>query len=347
MKVYEITIRPLSGFGTPLKGDTLFGQFCWQALYDNSLLGASVEELLQNYDGTPFIVFSSAYIKLYEDGGSEYSYVLRRPALPPRYLKANIDQLDYSERKSFKKREWWLVHKKGKIESLKEGHVEYISSKDLWHKLRNRMTAETRDEVEDEVQLFKPFKQPHNTINRLSGTTGTGAFAPYVSDVVFYPPETKLSIFVGIEESEININGVCEVLERIGELGFGKDASIGMGRFELVNDAEEIDLRSMGSDSPNACYTLSPCVPQKDVFSTIYALPFVRFGKHGDVRARAKNPFKNPVIMADEGGVLKVNNNDVFSKPYIGTSLRGLSKIFPDTVGQGYSLYIPVKLEEQ
>lgn len=38
MKLLEITIKPEAGFGAPLKGDTLFSQFCWQGAYDRSLL---------------------------------------------------------------------------------------------------------------------------------------------------------------------------------------------------------------------------------------------------------------------------------------------------------------------
>ena len=29
MKTYRLTLRPLTAFGTPLAGDTLFGQLCW------------------------------------------------------------------------------------------------------------------------------------------------------------------------------------------------------------------------------------------------------------------------------------------------------------------------------
>ena len=34
MKLYAIVIETHSGFGTPLKGDTLFGQFCWEVAMD-------------------------------------------------------------------------------------------------------------------------------------------------------------------------------------------------------------------------------------------------------------------------------------------------------------------------
>ena len=67
MKIYEITIKPLSGFGTTLKGDTLFGHICWQAAYDDGLFGRSIESLLSNYSENPFVVMSSAYPRRSEE----------------------------------------------------------------------------------------------------------------------------------------------------------------------------------------------------------------------------------------------------------------------------------------
>ena len=61
MKLYALTIRPLSGFGTPLKGDTIFGHFCWQFAYDSTLLNGGFQSWVDKYQQQPFAVFSSAY----------------------------------------------------------------------------------------------------------------------------------------------------------------------------------------------------------------------------------------------------------------------------------------------
>jgi CRISPR-associated protein Csm4 len=53
--------------------------------------------------------------------------------------------------------------------------------------------------------------------------------------------------------------------------------------------------------------------------------------------------------MMDEGAILKPKKekaDDIFGKPYIGTAVTGISKAEPKTVAQGYSLYIPVRMEE-
>ena len=133
-------------------------------------------------------------------------------------------------------------------------------------------------------------------------------------------------------------------VETIGWTGFGKDASTGLGRFEL-GEINEIDLLRMGSNMPNSCYTLAPCVPEKDSFRKMFFTPFTRFGRHGDVLAKSGSPFKNPVIMADEGGIFVPGDSEILKKPYIGSAATNISKAEPGTVAQGYSLFIPVKVE--
>ena len=238
-----------------------------------------------------------------------------------------------------------MMIKEGKcLSSFQE--LDFLSNQELLAKAKSNLTNETRKEMRraGSKNFIAIFPQPRNTINRQTGTTGEEGFAPFeVEQNVFYP-ETELALFVGIDESVININSIREGLDRIGKFGFGKDASTGLGRFDL-GEENEIVLSQMGSESPNACYTLSPCVPEKDTYSEMFFSPFTRFGRHGDVLSKSSNPFKNPVIMADEGGVFIPNDRNVFDKPYIGRAVTNISKAEPKAVTQGYSLYIPVKVE--
>lgn len=344
MKVYEITIKPVSGFGTPLKGDTIFGHFCWQIAYDPNLMGNSLEELLSAYHEKPFAVFSSMYPKFIE--GKTSCYVIKSPNLPVDYLfDLPTNKKDrIKERKEYKAKIWMLIKEGQKFKSFKE--LRFLNDKELLKMANANISDEMRKQIRrtGAKNFVVPFTQYHNKINRLTNTTGEEGFAPYaVEQHVFYP-ETELALFAGIDETVISIEQIRKGLERIGTSGFGKDASTGLGRFELGED-NEIDLSQMGSDSPNACYTLSPCVPEKESFSEMYFTPFARFGKHGDVLAKSNNPFKNPVIMADEGAILKPKDKDVFNKPYIGVAVSNISKTEPKAVTQGYSLYIPVSVE--
>jgi len=349
MEVYEITIKPLSGFGTPLKGDTIFGQFCWQIVYDDTLCHKTLDSLLAQYHTSPFIIFSSAYPKI--KIGQKDHYALKTPALPtgelfdlPEDKKEKI-----KKRKEYKSKVWMILKENGQISSFRE--LEKLTNQELLDKIKVSVAAEAggrklakRDGAKS---LVATFNQPHNTINRLTGKTGEGRFAPFaVEQQVFYP-DSELALFVGLDESTIDIAQVKKALERIGAFGFGKDGSSGLGRFAVVGEPREIDLAKLGSSSPNACYTLAPCVPEKDTFDEVFFTPFVRFGRHGDTLAKSGNPFKNPVIMADEGGVLRPKDKDnsrVFSKPYLGLAISDISKVEPNSVAQGYTLYIPVSI---
>lgn len=342
MKTYEITIKPLSGFGTPLKGDTMFGHLCWQAVYDEALFGMSIDTLLADYATNPFMVVSSTYPKLYN------GYALKRPDMPLDKLfdfsgKSKADII--GKRKEFKGKRWMLVRQGERITSMKSDSL-YFDDQQLFNELSKNEDAETRRQMRKKgVKSFiSDYTQLHNSINRMTGTTGEGEFAPFAVDQVVFLPGTELVVFVGLRE-DVAVEQLVKAFAQIGETGFGKDASTGLGKFEVVSSSE-IDLFAMGDGTPNACYTLAPCVPEKGIFDKMFFSPFTRFGRHGDVLAKSKNPFKNPVIMADEGSVFAINGGTgVFEKPYIGMAVTGLSKAESKTIMQGYSLYIPTKVE--
>lgn len=350
MKIYEITVKPISGFGTPLKGDTIFGHFCWQIFYDDKLIGKSLEELLSSYSDSPFIIFSSMFPKFSLDNDGKYTYALKTPNLPVDKL-FNIEgdkKVKIGKRKDYKSKKWMLLKEGKKFKFFKD--LELINDKELYEKAKKELTEEYKMTMKKTVEsgFIASINQYHNKINRNTSTTGEEGFAPYAVKQEFFYPEVELALFIGIDETMVKIDQVKEGLERMGSLGFGKDASTGLGRFALAEESE-IDFGNMGSEKPNACYTLSPCVPQKNIFSEMYFTPFTRFGRHGDVLAKSSNPFKNPVIMADEGGIFKIetensNYKNIFDKPYIGTAVTDISKTEPKTVAQGYSLYIQVEV---
>ncbi len=343
MKLYEIILKPLSGFGTSLKGDTLFGHFCWQAAYDSSLLNGSLEKWISCYGEKPFVVFSSAWPKI-EDNGN-FFYTFKRPDMPISFLfptskrnkKEAIRQLTEN-----KKKKWMKVDESL---SLDLNFVEYLTNKDIVEKAYKQATGDTRRMMKGKKhqEFYREFIHQHNTINRLTMTTGEGMFAPYTETSFSYYPEMELAVFTLIDEDATDIEKVRTAFDNIGKFGFGRDASIGCGRFEL-GESDELALPSV--ESPNACYVLGPVVPDKYLFSDHYFTPFVRFGKHGDVLAKSRNPFKNPVLMADEGAIFVTENPDVFKRPYTGKAVFNTSKVKEHTVvHQGYALYLPFRLE--
>jgi len=343
LKLYEIIIKPVSGFGTPLKGDTIFGHFCWKAAYDPFLLNGGLDKWIACYGERPFAVFSSAWPKLWDNG--KFFYAFKRPDLPLSFLFPPLSddrKKIFKELKENKKKKWMKVNEDLSLDLKSMG---YLTDKELVEKTRNQATDDTKRIMRGKKQehFYSEFTQQHNTINRLTMATGEGMFAPFTETAFFYYPETKLAVFVLLDEDATDIERVCEAIENIGKFGFGRDASTGCGRFGV---AEPTELSLPSADSCDACYALAPTVPEKGVFSDHYFTPFVRFGKHGDVLATSETPFKNPVLMADEGAVFIPKSGEVFQKPYIGRAVLNTSKIKEHAVvHQGYAPYLPFRLE--
>lgn len=220
----------------------------------------------------------------------------------------------------------------------------YVSDDELVSRLNQAPPDATMKALGDEAppRLIKQVAQPHNTINRVTHTTGEGMFAPFEEEASFLYPGIELAILVLIDPEATDRDRIATAVERIGKCGYGKNASTGLGRF-VLRGCRERELPTIAS--PNACYTLAPCVPQKGAFAQFHFMPFIRFGKHGDLLGRSRNPFKNPVVMADEGAVLIAASGAVFEKPCLGSAVLNSSKTMPQTVAQGYAMYLPCRVE--
>lgn len=336
MKTYVLTLKPLSPFGTLLMGDTLFGHFCWQAVEDPTLLHGGLDRWVADYIEQPFAVFSSAFPVLPE---TEPVFLCPRP-LQSRSIEGVNRRQRFEQRKEDKKRKWLLVPKNLHLNR----NATTLASED---EVFQRFVQTTFPEAARQLRLLPPseqrlsgfHQQSHNAINRLTMTTGTGPFAPFSHENIRFLPGLRLAVFIGINEDALEADQLKQAMERIGAWGFGRDASTGLGRFQ-VEDLVEISWPE-NSENHEACYTLAPCVPQKGTMNRCLGVPFTRFGRHGASLATSGLPYKNPVLMVDEGALVYPAQPLEKGKPYIGTGLTGLSKADERTIAQGYSLYLP------
>jgi len=319
MTPLRFTLTPLSAFGTPLKGDTLFGQLCWAVAYRFG--EARLTELLEGYtEGRPFAVVSDAFPAGF----------LPRPALPLHRYRA----VPGADRKRIKRRRWiacddvrrplgdWLAH------AVDDGEVARRLGLE-----RGTLTARR--------------VQPHNTIHRLTGTTGRGEFAPYGVVQTWYAPGVRLEVYVCFDADRIDGEEIAALLADIGETGYGRDAGIGLGKFAV---AAPDDAPWPGHDDPDAWLTLAPCAPQGSAWEpeSCWWQPFTRFGRHGGTAVQRGRPFKNPVLLADTGAVLTPRLFEPAAS-FTGRGLGGdgrLSNAIAATVHQGYAPVLPVRLEE-
>ncbi|MCX7817526.1 MAG: hypothetical protein N2317_08495 [Syntrophales bacterium] len=331
MKFCEVRIKPRSSFGTPLKGDTVFGQFCWQVKYDPEILNGGLDFWISCYHERPFGIFSTAWPVVMCNNKS--CYALKTPDYPLKaFSKASYEDRSkfYEERKRILKKRWVIV---GEDLQLKVDRERMKTDEEVFRSAGLSLS---------ESSIMREFVQDHNTINRITMTTGEDQFAPYIMRNFVYHPDLELAIFVLFDEEATDVERIKFGFERMGKFGYGRDASTGLGRFDVLS-VREIAIPVRGDAV--ACYTLAPSVPEKDLYSEVFFVPFTRFGRHGDFLATSSNPFKAPIIMADEGAVLFPSSDVVWSKPYLGCAIKGVSKVEVNTVSQGYSIYLPISLE--
>jgi CRISPR-associated protein Csm4 len=312
MQVLQLTLAPRSAFGTRPLGDTLFGQLCWAVRH--RLGEARLVELLEGYTaGRPFAVVSDAL-----PAGH-----LPRPALPVRAFA-----LLGSDRKQMKKRVWLPVE-----------HVHERVADWLVH-------CRAAGDLPGGAPASHP--QPHNSLHRETNTTGNG-FDPYSMEQWWYGRDARLDIWVVLDDSRLPAEELRAAFEDIGATGFGRDASIGLGKFVI----ERFNAATLPAQpDADAWLTLAPCAPQGMPWDAArcYYHPFTRFGRHGDIAVHSGKPFKSPVLLADAGAVLtpRFGEEGLAARAgFTGQGLGGdgsLSKALPGTVHQGYAPVVGIKL---
>ncbi len=312
MKTLIAILRPCSAFGGLIRGDTLFGQLCWAARHRWG--EDRLTELLEGYtEGQPFLIVSDAFPAGY----------LPRPALPLH----RFDEVPDADRKAVKKRHW--LPRERFNEPMRQWLDHAVPDTDI---------------ASDE--LMAEHVQPHNTINRMTGTTGTGEFAPYTMAQHWFAPDLAFDIYLAYNAERMSEDEIRQLLQDVGSAGYGRDASIGLGKFDV--DGISSDDWPV-QDNANTMMTLAPCAIQGLGFESTrsWYQPFTRFGRHGDIAVHTGRPFKNPVLMADTGAVLARQDGRV--ETFCGQGLGGngqLSKVIESTVHQGYAPSLPVFLEE-
>lgn len=311
------TITPLSALGTEPRGDQLFGQLCCQIAAAEG--EQRLDQLLEGYTSNrPFLVLSD----LFPSGH------LPRPCLPPGCFEAT--GAGTKDRKEAKRRVWLpAAALSGGLDSWREAIVG--PDKLLGEKAR-------------------PFRldtaQPHNTINRLTNTTGSGPFAPFAWEQIWFAPGATLECYAVFDESRVNEKNVHQWLQAVGARGFGRDTSAGLGKFDAAIAGGATPPGAPEREA-NAFLTLAPVAPQGGAWRSdrCFYKPFTRFGRHGGA---SSDPYKAPLLLAQSGAVL-CPAPFVPSALYLGQGLGGPARPIsrgPATVHQGYAPVVRLRIPD-
>ncbi len=315
--VLPLTLR--APLGTPLAGDTLFGQLCWavREAHGEPELG----RLLEGYpQGQPWLVVGDGFPAGF----------LPRPTMPP------PGKTRPEERKAAKGRRW--IARADAAKPLPELLAAAKSDEEVFGKDRAPVAARAH----------------HNTLNRLTGTTGTGAFAPYTMAQTHYAAGQKIDVWCMLDATRCPAERLRELFAAVGASGFGRDANIGLGKFDVGTPAAAVPMLAAGPAAAvppaptlaQAWWTLGPCAPQGQGFDSEKSFwkVLTRFGRHGNALALSANPFKRPLLLAAAGAVF-VPAGALTTRLFVGQGLAGVSAVDEKTVHQGYAPVLPLQME--
>lgn len=299
-----LELKPLSAFASKPTGGMLFGHLVWAAR--ERLSEDGVKTLLDGYlQGRPFAVLSDLLPKGF----------VPMPALPLAVLAPNLAA---GARKDLKAKRWLPE------DALSRPVEEWAG--------RAKSSAQLREEgLGSSETAFV-----HNSISRATGTTGKGAFAPYEVASESFLPEHRWSLHVVLDEERLSVETFLDLIRAVGMSGFGRDASTGMGRFEVLASGVVKPFASAKS-----WVTLSAMAPQRGGWDPerCFYRPLTYFGRHGNDRALGSGVFKKPIVLAECGALLTLREPS--AKGYAGQGIGGHSA-FADTVHQGYAPMLPV-----
>lgn len=329
MQTYRLTIHPRSAFGTPVAGDTLFGQLCWAVRERFGEI--RLTNLLEGYTaGSPFLVVSDAFPANW----------LPRPQLPDFLLGLDIDP---AKRKAAKQKVWLPTCDAGL--ELGEWLERAQALSTMPHNEAAQVTIHHGKGAETSTPWIQHQIVTQNTINRLTGTTGTGPFAPRQVSRISFGAGSALDIYCVVDTSRLSLAELTQIFTDIGQTGFGRDASTGLGKF-TTDTACAHEWSVKGSQH---ALTLGPCAPEPEALRAEFCFyqPLTRFGRHGNLAAVTGKPFKRPVMTMRSGAFLSFCDGEV--PAFHGTGLGGvhqpLSAAIPATVHQGYTPLVPLKTE--
>lgn len=183
----------------------------------------------------------------------------------------------------------------------------------------------------ENIIFYETHTMIRNSINRNTfSTDDSGVFAPHgIEELLF---KMLPVLYVMFDEQSFKAEEIVNILNTIGKSGFGKKSSIGKGQFSVQQDK---NFRGFKPLDTKYYLTLSPTLLNNQNIKNCYYDTFNRFGKYANSNA----PFKKPILMANSGGVIELNN----TQEYIGKGVNnGTNRA---SFVQGYSILIPFKFD--
>lgn len=273
MKLYRLDITLLSPLGTPLVGPTLFGMVC-QIISEKE-----GDTALGNWLSEPERIW-----RISDGFPADH---LPKPSTWPRPVRPEqLDTLKEYKKKPWIRRNAWMMHRSSWAEA-----------------------ALSHDDFMTDPSLDR--RQAHNAVHRHGrGTLETGGLFFTEDDWRFTGRFRRMDLYVVSDESPDRIG---ELVNAVGERGYGRDISTGRGRFEVTGIHTDPELADLPGSSRRMSLSRGVLTPQtmKDALWRVEP----HLGRVGpELSLAGISPFKRPVLLVRPGCTYRPASSGVAGK---------------------------------
>lgn len=291
MKLHRFSLRPLAPWAGPLRSDTLYGLLLWH-IAERQGDDACRSVIAAFERGEPPFVLSSV---LPEDR-------IFAPQLPP-MPRERFRQ--WAEDGRFATRNGTPLGLGEALQAFKRFRKLATLPLSVWRQQAENLSAprlfaafcaldQAEGQTDGQAVTAGESVEPHVSIDRRSGGALEGGL--YFNRLHWFAEGTCLHLYARTDAPDT----LLAMLREVGELGFGKDAALGRGRFAVERDTafRAETLENAGPDS----LLLSVCAAgDMSALDGWYATET----KRGKAWGAGRSPFKNPLLLVREGGLLR------------------------------------------
>lgn len=310
MHHYQLRLQLTAPGLTLWHSDTLFGVLAWQVLFERGESG--LHEWLSLFkEGKPPFLLSNGF-----PGDLLPKPIIREMAPQPEMKNV----ADYKRAKARKKQAFVVP----------EGFAGICNGDII--------------DLQETKVGFKHRAVAHNTVSRLTGTTGEEGSLYEIEEfsLVGNDKDKFLSVYLAAETPAI-AEEVKAIFVNLSHAGFGKKKSSGFGGFR-VQDMLPWRLPKLNK-SANGFVTLSNMVPAAEDPVKGFWRHAVKYGKLGESRAGGDSPFKLPFIYFEPGACFRTASPP---RAWYGRLLEDLAPdMAPDVVQFTLGYAVPIAVPEE
>ena len=350
MQWFDITLKVHSALGTLLSADTLFGHLCWALRYRDG--EKALDDFLAGYaTAAPPLLLGEPYPVGF----------WQMPTLPrPRPAQEKqLLQIIQNTDKDVLVANLPDCAAAGRIQGRRPTVVDAFDILKWLYTLRwlpDDVLVQTRDNMSSAAILnwflAKGCGQPnmptetvvpHNTINRLTGTTGDAGSFFFTRELHINRAEPPVfHLLAGSDRYDAG--QIAGLMTAALQSGYGKYKSRGKGH---VTVETVVPTPLPQAQEPNAVMLLAACAPAADDPTDGYWTLATKHGKLGGHWAVGPhpsgkhNPYKKPLVTLTAGTILKTDT----PRPYYGRLVEDIHPDFAEVRHYGLSPAIPVRCD--